>query len=193
MNNPSIEGPPKRRNNYPPKPPKAMIRQEGGRFSPKNTALTHITLGGNNLLPEAQGQHATKDIFSKNTETHNTRSSPKAPDEEQRRAVRKNGRRHFSRRLAHSSPNSNNLQFQNSRETFFPYTQKSTSKGAQRKSPRRVRTERHLEGCKQEAPQRVRTERHLKGRTTKRSQYKSSRAPKTTQSLDPTKTSTPRH
>jgi len=147
-----------------------MVRREGGRrFSPKNTALTHITLGGNNLPPEAQGQHTTKDIFSKNTETHNTRSSLKAPDEEQRRAIHKNGRRRFSRHLAHSSPNSNNLQFQNSRETFFPYTKKGTSKGAQRKSPRRVRTERHLEGCKQEAPRRVRPERHLKGRSTKRS------------------------
>jgi len=144
-------------------------------------------------LPKHKASTQQKTFFSKNTETHNTRSSPKAPDEEQRRAVRKNGRRHFSRHLAHSSSNSNNSQFQNSRETFFPYTQKSTSKGAQRKSPRRVPTENHLEGCKQETPRRMRTERHLKGRTTKCSQYKSSRAPKTTHSLDPTKTSTLRH
>jgi len=62
-----------------------MVRQEGGRrFSPKNTALTHITLGGNNLLPEAQGQHATKDgdIFLK-TLKHTTPEAPsKASDEE---------------------------------------------------------------------------------------------------------------
>ena len=112
-----------------------MVRQEGGRrFSPKNTALTHITLGDNNLLPEAQGQHATKDVFSKNTETHNTRSSPKAPDEEQRRAVRKNGRRHFSRTLRKAPRRVH----KENRPTGC--AQKGTSKDANKK---------HLEECAQ--------------------------------------------
>ena len=146
MNNPSIEGPPKRRNNSPPKPPKAMIRLEGGRrFCPKNTALTHITLGGNNLLPEAQGRHAT--LKHTTTEAHQSLQT-------------KNNDEPFAKMGGDVFPNASHIPHQ------IPTICNSKIHGRRfsrtlRKAPRRVHKENRPAGCAQKGTSKDANKKHL--------------------------------